>query len=74
MLWCVLLQELAKLTGSMLGSQLLPVYHPSRPKPMLLAMFAAMLLLLAPSALARQFGGDTATVLAVLFCSYTFGG
>ena len=76
----IMLQELAKLTGSVLGSQLMPVYHPdprhagNRPKLMLLVMCAMMLLMLVPCALARQFMGNAPTMLALLLISYSFGG
>lgn len=70
----VLSQELAKLVGSMLGSQFVPVFHVSKPKPMLVGMSALMASFLAAFALTRQFSGGPAAMLALIFSSYAFGG
>jgi Na+/pantothenate symporter len=67
-------QELAKLAGSMLGSQFIPVYHPRRPKAMLLAMSAAMLLFFAAFGLAMHFKGGAAAMLLLVALEYTAGG
>lgn len=70
----VLLQELAKLTGSMLGSQFLPVFHVRKPKPMLVGMSGLMAAFLAAFALTRHFMGGPAAMLALIFSCYAFGG
>lgn len=70
----VLSQELAKLTGSMLGSQFVPVFHVRQPKPMLVGMSALMAAFLAAFALTRHFTGGPAAMLALIFSCYAFGG
>jgi len=67
-------QELAKLMGSMLGSQFVPVFHPRKPKLMLLAMSAAITAFLAAFAVSRQFGGGPAVMVKLIFFSYAYGG
>jgi hypothetical protein len=67
-------QELAKLVGSMLGSQFIPVYHPLRPKAMLLAMSAAMLLFFAAFGLAMHFKGGAVLMVLLVALEYTAGG
>lgn len=66
--------ELAKLIGSMLGSQFIPVYHPRRPKAALLAMSAGMMTFFAAFALCMHFKGGPVTMVLLLLCVYTYGG
>jgi hypothetical protein len=73
----LMLQELAKLTGSMLGSQFVPVFHPGDPKffkPLLLGLSAAMATFLAAFALARHFSGGAVVMIVLVFFCYAFGG
>jgi hypothetical protein len=58
----------------MLGSQFVPVFHPRKPKPMLLGMSGLMASFLAAFALARHFSGGPAAMLALVFSCYAFGG